>query len=84
MDTATLVGLVAGFLTTAAFVPQLLKIWNTRSARDVSLPAFGTFALGLVGWLAFGILKQDFPIILWNAVTLVLAVAILAMKMRFG
>ncbi len=84
MDTATLVGLAAGFLTTVAFVPQLLKIWKARSARDVSLPAFTTLSLGLAGWLAFGILKQDFPIILWNAVTLALAVVILAMKVRFG
>jgi MtN3 and saliva related transmembrane protein len=84
MDAATLVGLVAGFLTTVAFVPQVVKIWKTRSAKDVSLPTFAAFALGVAGWLAFGILKQDPPIILWNAVTLVLAGAILAMKVKFG
>lgn len=83
MDTPTLVGLAAGFLTTIAFVPQVVKIWKTRSAKDVSLPAFATFSLGMAGWLAFGILKQDLPIILWNAVTLVLAIAILVMKVRF-
>ena len=84
MDIATLTGLVAGFLTTAAFVPQAVKIWKSRSARDVSLPTFAAFALGVAGWLAFGILKQDPPIILWNAVTLIIALAILAMKLRFG
>lgn len=84
MDTPTLVGLVAGFLTTVAFVPQVHKIWTTRSAKDVSLPAFIAFSFGLAGWLAFGVLKGDLPIILWNAVTLVLALAILAMKVRFG
>src|SRR5205814_9132360 len=84
MDTANLVGFAAGFLTTLAFVPQVLKIWITRSAKDVSLPAFAVFTVGLAGWLAFGILKQDLPIILWNAVTLVLAATILAMKVRFG
>jgi len=84
MDTPTIVGLVAGFLTTVAFVPQVHKIWTTRSAKDVSLPAFAAFCLGLAGWLAFGILKNDLPIILWNAVTLVLAMAILVMKARFG
>jgi MtN3 and saliva related transmembrane protein len=84
LDATTLVGLAAGFLTTVAFVPQLLRIWKTRSARDVSLPAFVVFTIGLAGWLAFGIMKQDPPIIIWNAVTLVLAAAILAMKIRFG
>jgi MtN3 and saliva related transmembrane protein len=84
LDAITLIGFAAGFLTTVAFIPQVARIWKSRSARDVSLPAFATFTIGLAGWLAFGILKQDPPIILWNAVTLVLAGAILAMKVRFG
>ena len=84
MDAITLIGFAAGFLTTVAFIPQVARIWKSRSAKDVSLPAFATFTLGLGGWLAFGILKQDPPIILWNAVTLLLAGAILAMKIRFG
>lgn len=84
MDSITIVGFAAGFLTTVAFLPQVAKIWKTRSAKDVSLPAFVTFTIGLMGWLAFGILKHDPPIIVWNAVTLVLATAILAMKVRFG
>lgn len=84
MDAITLIGFIAGFLTTVAFIPQVARIWKSRSATDVSLPAFATFTLGLAGWLAFGILKQDPPIILWNAVTLLLAGAILAMKIRFG
>jgi MtN3 and saliva related transmembrane protein len=84
LDAITLIGFAAGFLTTAAFVPQVVKIWKTRSANDVSLPAFATFTVGIAGWIAFGILKQDPPIIVWNVVTLVLAGAILAMKIRFG
>ena len=84
LDTITIIGFAAGFLTTIAFIPQVLKIWKTRSAKDVSLPAFATFTVGIAGWIAFGILKQDPPIILWNVVTFVLAAAILAMKVRFG
>ena len=83
MDTTTLLGLVAGFLTTVAFVPQVWKIWKTRSAKDVSLPTFLAFALGVALWMAYGIVKQEPPIILWNAVTLVLAAAIVAMKLKF-
>ena len=84
MDPTTIIGFAAGFLTTIAFIPQVARIRKTRSAKDVSLPAFAMFTIGLAGWLAFGILKQDPPIILWNAVTLLLAAAILAMKVRFG
>ena len=84
MDAPTLVGLAAGFLTTVAFVPQVTKIWKSRSARDVSLPAFVAFTIGVALWLVYGILHREVPIIVWNAVTLVLAGAILAMKVRFG
>ena len=76
-------GLLAGFLTTIAFVPQVWKIWKTKSARDVSLPAFITFTLGVSLWTAFGVLKGEPAITLWNAVTLVLAIAILVMKVRY-
>lgn len=84
MDSTLLTGLAAGFLTTVAFIPQAHKIWKTRSARDVSLPAFAAFTAGVVLWLAYGILRQEAPIIVWNAITLALAGAILAMKIRFG
>ena len=80
----TLVGLAAGFLTTVAFVPQVAKIWKSRSAKDVSLPTFIAFTIGVALWLCYGILNQELPIIVWNAVTLLLAGAILAMKVRFG
>ena len=83
MDSTTLLGLVAGFLTTIAFVPQVWKIWKTRSAKDVSLPTFLAFAAGVALWMVYGIVKQEPPIIIWNAVTLVLAAAIVAMKLKF-
>jgi len=84
METTSLVGFAAGFLTTAAFIPQAVKIWRRKSAADVSLAAFLAFTLGVGLWLAYGILKQEPPIIVWNGVTLVIAAAILAMKLRFG
>lgn len=81
---STAVGLVAGFLTTIAFVPQAWKIWKTKSAKDVSLPTFVAFTLGVALWLTYGILNGELPIIVWNAATLVIAAVILAMKIRFG
>jgi MtN3 and saliva related transmembrane protein len=84
MNTTTIVGLSAGLLTTIAFVPQVVKIWKARSAKDISLPTFLVFTLGVALWLLFGILSGELPIIIWNAVTLVLTGAILVMKIRFG
>jgi MtN3 and saliva related transmembrane protein len=84
MDLTLVVGLAAGFLTTIAFVPQVVQIWKAKSAKDVSIHTFAAFAAGVALWLAYGILKHEPPIIVWNAVTLVLAAAILAMKLKFG
>ena len=84
MDTTTLLGFAAGFLTTVAFIPQVLKIWRAKTARDVSLHTFAAFTLGVALWLAYGIAKGEPPIIVWNAITLALAGAILAMKVKFG
>lgn len=78
-----MLGFAAGFLTTIAFIPQVHKIWKTKSADDVSLATFAAFTLGVVLWLLYGIARQEPPIIIWNSVTLVLAVAILVMKVKY-
>jgi MtN3 and saliva related transmembrane protein len=74
---------VAGFLTTLAFVPQALHIWRTRSARDISLHTFSAFTAGVFLWLVYGLFRAEWPLVIWNGVTLVLAGAILGMKVRF-
>jgi MtN3 and saliva related transmembrane protein len=83
MESLKLLGYAAGALTTVAFIPQALKIWRTRSADDVSLPTFVAFTIGVALWLAYGFALKEPPMILWNSVTLVLAAAILAMKVKF-
>ena len=76
-------GLAAGFLTTIAFVPQVLKIWRSGSARDISLPMYLVFTIGVALWLLYGVLTDALPVILANVVTLVLACAVILMKLRF-
>jgi MtN3 and saliva related transmembrane protein len=83
MEFVETLGLAAGFLTTVAYVPQVVKIWRSKSAKDVSLRTFAALTLGIAAWLAYGILKHDVPLVLWNAVTLVLSGAILAMKVKY-
>ena len=84
MDKVTLIGLMAGGPTTIAFVPQLLKTWKTRSAEDVSLGMLVTFCTGVALWLGYGLLMGALPVIAANVVTLILALAILMLKLWYG
>ena len=76
-------GYLAGFLTTLAFVPQVIKTWRTKSTKDISLGMFLIFNLGVFFWLIYGFLINQGPVILWNLVTLILASAILMMKLKY-
>lgn len=76
-------GLVAGSLTTLAFLPQVLKTWRSRSASDLSLGMFLLFTTGVLLWLIYGIRLHARPIIAANALTLLLSTLILIMKFWF-
>ncbi len=78
------VGLLAGLLTTIAFVPQAILTWKQKSAHSVSLGMYAIFTAGVVLWLVYGILIGAWPVIIANCVTLALALFILVMKLRFG
>lgn len=78
------IGLIAGLLTTTAFIPQILKIYRTKSGKDVSSRMFFIFSAGVALWLVYGILIGSVPIIVANVVTLILSVIILALKFRYS
>ena len=78
-----LVSAVAATLTTAAFVPQALHIIRHKDTRAISLHMYLAFATGVLLWLVFGMLIGNWPIIVSNAITLALAVAIIAMKLKY-
>lgn len=80
----TAIGLLAALLTTAAFLPQVLHTLATRDTRGISLRMYAIFVAGVLLWLIYGLLMRDWPLILANAVTLLLAGAILILKMRHG
>ncbi len=77
-------GYVAGALTTIAFVPQVVRIMRTRSARDISWGMFVILSAGVALWLGYGVMLASPPLIAANAVTLVLVLAILVLKLRYG
>lgn len=84
MDFVTALGLLAGTLTTIAFLPQVLQTWKTKSAKDLSLPMLLSFTTGVLCWLIYGIWIDSLPVTLANGVTLVLAGANLVLKLKYG
>ncbi len=84
IPTIEMLGFVAAFCTTAAFVPQLVRVLRLRSARDVSLPTFVMFSVGVFLWLLYGFYIGSKPVIASNGVTLLLSVSILILKLRYG
>ena len=83
MNTTTIVGFFAGFLTTVSFLPQVLKTWKSRSTSDLSMGMLSIFSLGVMCWLVYGFLLQESPMIFWNSVTLILVLVILFLKLKF-
>jgi len=77
------IGLLAGTLTTVAFIPQVIKIWRSKKADDISISMFLIFTVGVALWMVYGIQTASLPVMLANAVTLVLALVILILKYRY-
>lgn len=83
MDFITILGLIAGALTTIAFLPQLIKTWKSKSAKDVSIEMLIVFSIGVFLWLIYGIYLKALPIILANLLTLIFNLIILGLKIRY-
>ncbi|MEH2163667.1 MAG: SemiSWEET transporter [Nostoc sp.] len=83
MDFLTILGLAAATLTSTAFLPQMFKTWQTKSAKDVSSVTLITFIIGVFLWLIYGIYLQALPIILANSVTLFFNLIILWLKIKY-
>lgn len=82
MGISELIGYPAAVLTTAAFVPQAWKSWRTRDLSGISLPMYALFTLGVALWLAYGVVIGSTPVIVANGITLVLAAAVLWLKLK--
>jgi MtN3 and saliva related transmembrane protein len=81
MELNTFIGGVAAICTTVAFVPQVVQSWRSRDLSGISLPMYVTFTSGVFLWLIYGIMNVDWPIIVANAITFVLAGVVLFLKL---
>nr|WP_321269587.1 SemiSWEET transporter [uncultured Tolumonas sp.] len=78
-----LLGLLAGFLTTASFIPQVIKILKTRDTSGISLVMYVALTFGLMLWFWYGFRNGQASIMAANGITLALALVILGMKLRY-
>lgn len=83
IDNFEIIGLVAGVLTTSAFVPQVYKTWKTKSAESLSLTMYLVFFAGIILWLVYGIHIKSLAMILANSVTALLALLLIFFKLIY-
>lgn len=83
MNLTDLTGTLAALLTTLSFVPQAWHTFQTKDVSGISLGMYSAFTLGVALWLAYGLMLQAWPVVIANAVTLALALGILAMKLIY-
>lgn len=80
MTIDSFIGYLSAFLTTAAFVPQAYQSWKTRDLSGISMPMYSMFTLGVAGWLVYGLMINSLPVIIANAITLILSTIVLFLK----
>jgi MtN3 and saliva related transmembrane protein len=83
METITIIGLIAALFTTISLFPQLIKIWKTKSTKDISTGMFMLYSGGVLLWFIYGVYLNDFPIILANSLALIQAIIIITLKEKY-
>jgi MtN3 and saliva related transmembrane protein len=83
MSTIELLGLAAGTITSITFLPQVIRIWQTKSAKDLSLMMLLLLIMGVLMWLTYGIMVKDTAIIYTNSMVLIMSLIMLYFKFRF-
>ena len=81
---ADFLGLVAGALSTCSLIPQLIRVFRLKSAHEISILFTTLLLIGVAGWLAYGIILSLIPVIIWNAIGVVLAAILLYAKFKYG
>jgi MtN3 and saliva related transmembrane protein len=83
MDNITIIGLIAAAFTTVSLFPQLIKVWKTKSTKDISLGMFMFYCGGVLLWFVYGVFRNDLAIILANSLAFIQALIILMFKAKY-
>lgn len=78
------IGLIAGLVVTCSLVPQIMRVFRLKSAREISMLFTSLLLLGMVLWLVYGIMQGLFPVILWNVIGALLTMTLLVAKLKYG
>ena len=81
MDATEIIGLVAAGITTLANIPQTVKIIRTKSTKSISAFTYTMLTTGMAIWVVYGVLKNDLPVIIGNAIATALCGTILFVKL---
>lgn len=84
MQFGEVLGLIAGAITTGSFVPQVIRVYKLKSAREISLLFTLLFLSGGLLWLSYGVYLRSFPIMFWNIIASLLSLVLLIGKLRYG
>jgi MtN3 and saliva related transmembrane protein len=84
LSSSEILGLVGGFFTTFAVVPQIMRVYRLKSAREISILYNTMMLLGILIWLAYGIILDLVPIVIWNIIGAVLVLLLLLSKLKYG
>jgi len=84
MDIISLYGYLGATCTTVSFIPQIIKIWKEKQAKDISIGMYLLFTFGIMMWLVYGVLLGEYPIIIANSLTLIFASTVLLLKYKYG
>jgi MtN3 and saliva related transmembrane protein len=83
MDAITIIGLIAALFTTVSLLPQLIKVYKTKSTKDISTWMFTLFGIGVLLWFVYGVFVKDLPIIVANSLAFIQATVILFFKVKY-
>ena len=83
MEGIEILGMAAGTISSVTFLPQVIKTWQTKSAKDISLWMFLLVTLSVIMWLVYGIFKESIPIIYTNSAVLLMSMIMLYFKWKF-
>jgi MtN3 and saliva related transmembrane protein len=83
IDIITIIGLIAAAFTTIALLPQLIKVWKTKSTKDISTGMFSLYCCGVFLWFVYGVYLKNLPIMIANSIAFIQALVILMLKTKY-
>ncbi len=84
MTNVDMLGMLAGTMSSLVFLPQVIKTWRSKSAKDISLLMFSFATISVILWLAYGIMIKNGPVIYTNSCVLILSVVMLYLKLKYN